>query len=248
MQLIIIMEAAYLIVDYNNIFPIGKDTKEVVEYALSYVIQQTLDEYESIDTVIVKIYAGFYRNDCLTIRASQIMQQITSINVIPDRYNGRIIRGDVEFGTKLYGVDFEWKNTYREKDGPRIVVNLDLHRPQCENYKQSCPIEILKKFTKGANKICPNEDCNLRNVDIFKQYGQKMVDTLMTCDILTLAEESNTKLISIMSDDVDLYPAIVLSRCKYPNVQLKLYSRNNRRINEISELNDKFKITSFLLP
>ena len=84
-------------------------------------------------------------------------------------------------------------------------------------------------------------------MDVFSQIGQKMVDTMMVCDILTYGEEEDTEFIYVLTDDVDLYPSLVLCCCKNPHVNLFVGTRNNKYHKEQNIISNNFNIQYFSL-
>lgn len=242
-----IMKKGVVIVDYNNVFTADQCSETDIEFTFSSVVETILKEFNEIDTLIIRIYAGWYQEDQITARGSDIMTKLGRVNPFPSVFAGRAIRGDIEIVDQINGVDFLWHNTYREKTGPRLVVNRNVERTNCSNNKQNCPVEILIKFTKSRNRICNVPGCTIQNQQVFIQYGQKMVDTMMACDILTYGEEEDTGCIFVLTDDVDLFPSMTLCRCKFPNVVIRVGTRNNWHVQECNNLSDSFNIQFFLL-
>lgn len=220
------MGKVVIILDYNNIFTSDTCTPEEIECTLSTVVQEALAHFSGITECYIRIYGGWYQNGILTGRGSEIMQKFSSICPIPDVFAGRSVLGNVTFVEQIYGVEHSWLNTYREKPGPRLIPRRDVHRAHCVGKKNECPVELLSKFTKKENKVCHIEGCNTVYRDVFSQYGQKMVDTMMVCDILTYGEDEDTLAIYVLTDDVDLYPSLALCRCKFPEIYLSIGIRN----------------------
>ncbi|MFK2205580.1 hypothetical protein ACIXJQ_02080 [Bacteroides fragilis] len=53
-----------------------------------------------------------------------------------------------------------------------------------------------------------------KHSDIFFQREQKMVDTMIACDLLSYCEESSTNCLYLISDDMDHFPALALCHKK----------------------------------
>lgn len=166
------------------------------------------------------------------------MAKFAHIEPFPNVYEGRSIVGKIDFVEQMYGIDFSWRNTYREKPGPRLIIKKDVQRPHCPNNKDKCPVELLAKFTKKKEKVCQVDGCNVNNMSIFSQYGQKMVDTMMACDILTYGEEEDTEAIYVLTDDVDLFPSMALCSRRNPNVKIFIGTKNNKHVQECDVLNN----------
>lgn len=241
------MSKIVLVVDYNNIFLADNQSAKEIELTIKDVIYQALQLSRNVNEILVRIYEGWYQNDKLTDRGSSIISKFAQIELFPNVFDGRAINGRIEFVEQMYGIDFSWRNTYREKPGPRLIINKDAHRPYCPNNKDKCPVELLAKFTKKQDKVCHVEGCNVKNMNVFSQYGQKMVDTIMACDILTYGEDDDTEAIYVLTDDVDLFPSMALCSRKNSNVKIFLGTKNNKHVQECDMLNNNFGITTFLL-
>lgn len=241
------MSKIVLIVDYNNIFIADNCTAKEIELTLKDVVEQALQVSDTVNEILIRIYEGWYQDEKLTDRGSSIMSKFAQIEPFPNVYKGKSIVGKIDFVEQIYGIDFPWRNTYREKPGPRLIIKKDVHRPHCPNNKDKCPVELLAKFTKKKEKVCHVDGCNVNNMSVFSQYGQKMVDTMMACDILTYGEEEDTAAIYVLTDDVDLFPSIALCSRKNPNVKLYIGTKNNKHVQECDVLNNNFGITTFLL-
>ena len=183
-------------------------------------IREMLSDNSNINRIDIRVYGGWYQQGLLTDKASTAFTLLGGIDcAIPLQNRGRWVRWGIENVISAYGTNHFWDNTYRQKNGlPRIIVKTDAQRERCGTDKFHCPIEIVKKISKGSGKICQVEECTLKAEDIFQTFGQKMIDTMMACDILTIAEEPETDAIAVMTDDVDMLPALVVSALKYKHI------------------------------
>lgn len=94
-------------------------------------------------------------------------------------------------------------DTYRQKQLP---YNLRITNPSdlgCSTTK--CPLSCLP--TLFDDKKCPEASCTIRLNDVLYGSEQKLVDTMLTCDMIH-ATGQNIDLIVVISDDDDLLPAI----------------------------------------
>lgn len=229
---------AIVILDYNNVFTHDDDSDYGdAQMLLIDIIQEITDRYNSVGSIVIRAYGGWYGKNGLTRRGSTVMQKLSeiSVNLFPVLKGNKLIRGSLELADQMYGVEGIWNNTFREKEGlPRLIVNNNIvDRTECERTenKDACPINIIKKFSKRNNersqpKICHITNCQ-NNSRAFNQLGQKMVDSIMVCDILTYGDEEATKVIYVLTNDVDLFPAVVLCSKKHPNTDLVLKIKNN---------------------
>ena len=67
----------------------------------------------------------------------------------------------------------------------------------------------LSAFCSWASGNCPHSACAVRLRDVAEQHRQKMVDTLLTADAMTIAHRQMAHAIVIASDDDDMVPALL---------------------------------------
>ncbi|MBO7496165.1 MAG: hypothetical protein J6T98_06395 [Salinivirgaceae bacterium] len=237
-------DTAVVIIDYNNIFK--QDDSEDgsnVQSLLTEIINEIKSDYNSVEHIVMRAYGGWYDKNGLTNKGSRIQQKLSAVSVdlFPVPNGNKTISGTLEIADQMFGVDGVWDNTCREKEGlPQLVVNTsNISRIECEkdDNKDVCPVNILKKFTKKRSKICHISNCQNTNA-VFYRIEQKMVDSIMVCDILTYGEDEKTKVIYVLSNDVDLFPGIVLCSIKHSEVVLNLKIRTRQAINNNVHLDD----------
>lgn len=226
------MKRGFVLLDFNNVFTgdLASVSCNDIEVKLMVPIRKMLSDHTDINRVEIRVYGGWYQQGALTDKASAAFTLLSGIDcTIPLQNHGRWVRWGLENVISAYGTNHFWDNTYRQKNGlPRIIINTDVQRERCGIDKIHCPVEIVKKISKGSEKICHVDGCTLKAGDIFQTFGQKMIDTLMACDILTIAEEAETDAIAVMTDDVDILPALVVSSMKYNQVGYYVATHNNQ--------------------
>lgn len=226
------MKRGFVLLDFNNVFTgeLTSISSNDIEAKLMIPIREMLLNHTDINRIEVRVYGGWYQQGSLTDKASAAFTLLSGIDcTLPLQNRGRWVRWNMEYVISAYGTNHFWDNTYRQKDGlPRIIVKTDFQQERCGIDKNRCPVEIVKKISKGPEKLCQVDGCSLKAGEIFQTFGQKMIDTLMACDILNIAEEQETEAIAVMTDDVDLLPALVVSSIKYYRVSYYIATHNNR--------------------
>ena len=108
-----------------------------------------------------------------------------------------------------------------------------------------CPVRILQKFIKNKERLCNNNGCTTKHQEILYRKEQKMIDTMMTCDVITYSSEPTVKAIYIASDDVDLFPCIAISKVRNVDKEITLLMKNGLQeplySNILSNCNAKVK-------
>lgn len=221
-----------------------------IEAKLMVPIREILSNHTDINRIYIRVYGGWYQQGSLTDKASTAFTLLSGIDcTIPLQNGERWVRWEMENVISAYGTNHFWDNTYRQKNGlPRIIVKTDAQKGKCGINKIHCPVEIVKKISKGPGKICQVKNCTLKAEDIFQTFGQKMIDTMMACDILTIAEEQETEAIVVMTDDVDMLPALVVSSLKYKRVSYYIATHNKQHATQdFPSILNQYNIKSLIL-
>ncbi len=251
------MKTIAVIIDFDNYFgtDLSKITSESLELALSELVNLCEEKFREFERISIRLYGGWYNEMSLTKQASGLQQLLYNVSVFPKVQNGKIIQGSIEMVSELYGIpDFTWGYTYKETNGIKHVrIDFDNVDELCSNNRQACPKFILYKFTKSKDKKCPVEGCNNIHKNIFKGVEQKMVDTLIACDILSIAEDETTKGLVVISDDQDHFPSLALAVEKQKTKRTRnlddiiLLIQNDMNHPFIAEFLKPFEIKTILL-
>jgi hypothetical protein len=93
-------------------------------------------------------------------------------------------------------------DTYRKRGKPK---NLRVQKPEdvgCTD--TSCLLPLAKKMLKTGT--CPIHNCAVTADDLVYRHEQKLVDTLLTCDMIFAATQAYEHLILVSGDDDFLPP------------------------------------------
>ena len=72
-----------------------------------------------------------------------------------------------------------------------------------------------------------------------------MVDAMMVCDIISFSESEDVESIYILTDDVDLFPALAICRSKRQSLDIRLGIVNGRNVDIYREYLSSFNIKVF---
>lgn len=213
-----------VLVDADNVFKteyldsgIGAVTHEINRFvALGLRMDSATRE------ISIRFYGGWKTENVFTNRASRLQQVIGSIPLFPFRHPTMgIIRGSVTLATSLIvEPSLVWETTFKVHAGLRRVRLAEAPCFEtCSRTSVECPVRQFVKFTKKSGKSCPAEGCSVKNEDVFKAAEQKMVDTMIACDLLSLSVDNSVSAVGVLSEDSDLLPAIIQARhfVKYAN-------------------------------
>lgn len=236
----------FVIVDFDNYFgrDVTKWTKENIEFEINCFIALVFAKYSNFENIIVRLYGGWYSEDKLTVQASQLQQFLSQISIFPIIINGKLVSGKVELAASLYEIpDVVWGYTMKEKDGiPRIRINHEKIDSTCNINRDQCPHYIMYRFTKAKDKRCHVSGCLNLQRDIYKGIEQKMVDTLLACDLIAISDDENCDGVLIFSDDFDHFPSLAVAATKINNKLIFLYYKNSENIELVKNILNPFSI------
>jgi len=242
-----------IIIDFDNYFgsDVSKLSSEFLEFTFKQWIKLCEQEFTGFNSIQVRLYGGWYKESTFTKLASKIQQLLSNVDVFPKVSDGRIVNGKIELATTLHiKPDFVWLHTHKETSGvKRIRINHECIDTMCVQNKDTCPKYTLYKFTDGKGKKCHIPSCENIHKDVFKGAEQKMVDTLIACDIISISQDRNMNGLILISDDQDHLPSLALaSETKTTNLQsIILGIRNEQTIDFISSFMSPFNIKTTLL-
>src|SRR5688500_6080637 len=200
-----------VLVDYDNV-PRGLRSRgldAILDRLLASIGSDRLSPYQRIR---VKLYGGWYEGKNLT-RVAQDLS--ASTRTYPKRFTMSSAAAAQAPPTSVIvtaelaqSLEIDRKtvleNTYRaggEVEGMRCEAPPYLH---CIN-RSACPLSNLHTFINTGT--CPEAGCSLTSTTVLKKAGQKLVDTMMTADLIHLAANGIGEICVASSDD-DLWPGI----------------------------------------
>ena len=193
-------------IDYDNLTPVQKTTG-ILDVVTKALIQLPFDTEISKAVCDVRVYGGWYEGSEITRLAQEVAVEIQdnfpAIIRIPS--NGKYIKfktnADLavalmkEPGRHLF-------NTLRRREKPG---NIRVEAPENVGCLDSeCILPMMKKFLNKGR--CPKSDCNAASGNLVYRQEQKLVDTMLSCDLIHAASEEDYKVILISSDDDFLPP------------------------------------------
>ena len=242
------MGRVIVILDYNNVFCVSHNlTVDRRQFIMSSFIRDIIQDHPSVDYIDIRLYGGWYQDNVLTRMGSKVISEHLTMDLFPIVLgNQRIIDGRQTIVESIHGVEYVWYNTYREKQGiPRLIINRDTRSELCDVNKNHCPVRILERFARNQTRFCPVEGCEMSNGDAFVQMGQKMVDAMMICDIISFSESKEVESMYILTDDVDLFPALAKCRNNSPSLDIRLGIVNGRNVGVYRDYLSVFNIKVF---
>jgi len=198
---------AYVLLDYDNVVPLVRQALP----AISARLHTALEQYApNLDDVHIRLYGGWYDIAGLTSLGTVVTQEIAQhfpIAILATQGTNIVRRIFCELASSLIdsGPDIlVW--TFRRRRG--IRSRLTSLRPQNCAAGGQCLIQSVVKWSRGK---CPIPGCNVTAEDAFSYCEQKLVDTLLCCDLVALAGRTPPPSIFVLSEDDDMMPAFLMA-------------------------------------
>lgn len=194
-------------IDYDNLSPLQKQAG-VLDVVTRAMLQIPLDSvYERI-RCDVRIYGGWYEGAQITRMAQDVVVQIQSdfpaIVRIPKTGIGyvRVLMNAELAVSLLQEPGHHLFNTYRRKGKP---ANIRVENPQVVGCADvSCVLPMMKKLLRSGN--CPKAGCGIKTGNLVYRDEQKIVDTMLSCDLIHAARSDVSQIILVSGDDDFLPP------------------------------------------
>ena len=213
------------LVDFNNIARI------IQNRGLIYISDRIIDrlafnEISTFRRIRLRLYDGWYEHNSPTRKAQSIQTDI--INNFPRRLNitnngnTHSIVVIVEMAMSLI-IDptNHLVSTYRPRGTPNDLRCYHPHILGCTN--PSCPLIDVHDFINYgmSNSQC----CNIISQDMIYRGEQKLVDSMVICDLIYLANDTDYNTVIIVSSDDDFWPGIKSAIFMGTNI-IHIHTRN----------------------
>lgn len=197
-----------LYIDYDNLNRAAKNAglRDLVTRSLLATPVPTQAVIGDCET---RIYGGWYEGSMLTQAAQNIACELGRDfpAILPFRNRAGITGKCTVTAELARSLEAEPAhhlfNTYRQRSMPRTLKCADPSSRGCTD--EDCPLACLPSLFD--TEMCPKDGCSVKLHDIIFQEQQKLVDTMLACDMLHAAQ-LGCALISLVSSDDDLLPAI----------------------------------------
>lgn len=196
-----------IFVDYDNLLHPQKSSGilYVVRRAL---LQTTLPTTSALGICDVRIYGGWYEETAITALAEKLTVEVgrefpTIVRVPTQR--GKVLALNTTATLAVAMLEeprFHLFNTYRRKARARNVRVQTPAAVGCTNC--GCPLPMTKQLIETGS--CPNSLCDIVSRELLYRPEQKIVDTMLTCDMVYAPTQNYQQLILISGDDDFLPP------------------------------------------
>ena len=210
--------AVAILVDFDNFYldmPLDTDSRWIT-HELNTMVSAALQVAPSTPTVLIRFYGGWLDEGTPTKRASLLLAMLQTQTYFPMKHprRGGTLDGEIALATRLAKLpSIEWSSTLKKRKGlPRFRLGSVALSSLCGEDRTSCPVHMTYRFSRDKFKRCPKAGCTVTSSDAFVTIEQKMVDTLLACDLTTFTTDSAVCGVIVMCNDVDILPAIAFAK------------------------------------
>jgi hypothetical protein len=199
-----------ILIDYDNI-PVREvrlGLKTLFDRVLSLLPISILQDSTRIRA---RLYGGWFEDDRMSRKAldldNQIKSEFPSINVVKNEDKRILQIVNMELAISLEAKrDKVLSHTYRPNYKAKRIYCKDPKSSGCSS--PNCAMEPVFKYFQSFE--CPDSSCKLDYAKVFVSNTQKLVDSMLICDMIYHSVYGN-KLFVIVSADDDMIPGIGMS-------------------------------------
>lgn len=196
-----------IFIDYDNLLSAQKSAG-ILDVVTKALIQIPLDAVTTRAKCDVRVYGGWYEGNQITRLAQDVAIEI-------QRDFPKVIRLPVAGSEHvLVSVNAELAvallqepghhlfNTYRRKGKPANVRVVEPTDAGCAD--TACVLPLMKKLLNTGN--CPKAGCGVATGELVYRHEQKIVDTMLSCDLIHAGSGVADRVILVSGDDDFLPP------------------------------------------
>lgn len=218
-------------IDFDNLLPHHKS--DGVRKTIEKILQTCVNLNNTKATCEIRIYGGWYEEKVMTKLAQKISTEIQNDFPAIFRVSMRdkqicIITSTAQLAVALIEEpNHHLFSTYRRKGKPS---NIRVEMPSnigCSN--SSCILPMAKKLLQTGR--CSNPSCTTSSDSLVYRHEQKIVDTMLACDLIYLCKQKYENIIIVSSDD-DFLPPIRTAMLSGSKV-IRVHTKSNQYRSEI---------------
>ncbi|MCC7510009.1 MAG: NYN domain-containing protein [Planctomycetes bacterium] len=199
---------ATVFVDYDNLHPRQKEAG-VLDVLTKTLVQVPWDTSETRGRCEVRVYGGWYEGESITRMAEDLtveLQKDFPVIVRIPLTNGATLamHTNAELAVSLLQEPgHHLFNTFRRKGKPPDIRVEEPATVGCTD--AACLLPQVKTLLKSGK--CPKAGCTVATCELLYRHEQKIVDTMLTCDLIH-ASALPTGWIILISGDDDFLPPL----------------------------------------
>jgi hypothetical protein len=194
------------LVDYDNIPELERNRGPV--HVVTRIVDSLGPPLAHETEIRFRLYGGWFQGANLSRRAQQLLPVLQSNfpRTMTPAAGGTPLLLRAELALALEHAPGRYlTHTYRDRALPANVRCTSLPFRGCKT-PAACPIAPLEALLR--NSQCPELHCGVGLEAVLTKPEQKLVDTMLTVDVLHLARVAAANRIVVVSADDDIFPGI----------------------------------------
>ena len=158
--------------------------------------------------VNIRLYGGWYNEQGLSRDGTRLSQEVGAsfpLSLLGPGGEVRYVRCEIASSLVDSRSDV-FPATLRHRHGIDLLMR-DPHPVRCVD-PANCTVPVVLKWSRNG---CPTPGCPVTSFEAFRCIQQKLVDTLVCCDLLSLALPDPATAVFLVSEDDDFVPALLLA-------------------------------------
>jgi uncharacterized LabA/DUF88 family protein len=195
-------------IDYDNLLP-GHKASGILDVTTKSVLRTPIPIHAAKGTCDVRIYGGWYEGTAMTQLAQDvavgIQKEFPNILRVPSISSKNIfLTATAELAVAMMEEPgHHMLDTYRKR---QKAGSVKVERPIDVGCTESgCPLPLAKKLIKTG--MCPISTCTVAKGSLVYRQEQKIVDTMLACDMIYASKLGYDRIIVVSGDD-DFLPPI----------------------------------------
>jgi uncharacterized LabA/DUF88 family protein len=193
----------HCLIDYDNL---PQSDRGIGLASLARRIAAAVSTDSALDVLALRLYGGWYDEGGLTNDGTRLSQEIGSIfpfavtdkGVLRFHLTCEIASAPVDRPADILPFTLRTKRGLRIR--PRTVI-----APHCIA-PTACGVKHIQTWVSG---ICPSSGCTVSTAEAFYYREQKLVDTLLCCDLVAVCLRRPLEPVVLVSNDDDMIPAVL---------------------------------------
>ena len=199
-----------IFIDYDNLLPLQKSAG-VLDVVTKALVQMPFRASAAHIGCDVRVYGGWYEGTVMTRLAQTVAVELQSdfpalirlpMKHAPEKYRTVSISAEIA-RSLLQEPSHHLFNTYRRKGKPANVRVEDPTIVGCVD--PDCVLPLMKKLLRTGK--CPKPGCGVAVGGLVYRHEQKIVDTMLSCDLI-YAAGGRAEHIGLVSGDDDFLPPL----------------------------------------
>ncbi|MBU1245184.1 NYN domain-containing protein [Myxococcota bacterium] len=196
-----------IFIDYDNLLPAHKSSG-ILDVVTKVLMQVPRVPGSLMARCEVRIYGGWYEETAITRLAENVTIELVrdfpaTIRLPNAMGNPTTVETTGELAVALLQEPgHHLFNTYRRKGKPSNIRVMQPASIGCID--PDCILPMVKKLLKKGT--CPKHGCNISVTDLVYRHEQKIVDSMLACDLIFAADSGVQHIVLVGGDDDFLPP------------------------------------------